>query len=254
MRRIVPYISLAMLLVVGCSVESSQPISGHVTIAYLQSLAKDRSQPIESDIYVEGYVVAGDHMFRELEYAVVIDDGTAGVELKIDCHNIGEQIPLFSYVRLNCSGLSIGREGPRLVLGAVPTGEYVVDRISESEIFNYLSSPDLFRDAPEPRDLAIHELSSGLVLSYAQFNNLRVVDDDRGKEWCDVSLENPNERVTTLRYFTDGIDTLAVMTSANCLYGSDPIPDKALSLVGIVEWREGDYALRVSGHQIFEER
>jgi hypothetical protein len=102
-------------------------------------MATERSQMIKQDIYVEGYVVANDKL-KELEYAIVIDDSTAGIELKIDCQYIEPTIPLFSHVRLNCAGLHIGREGAKLVIGAPPTGEYVVDRLEKVRFLTLLAS------------------------------------------------------------------------------------------------------------------
>ena len=250
MLKIVRYISLALLLVSSCDVEPSQQGSRHVAIVDLHSLARDRSQPITSDVYVEGYVVAVDQLFRELEYAIVIDDGSAGVELKIDCRDIGAKIPMFSYVRLNCSGLSIGREGRHVVLGAYPEGEYVVDRLPESEMFNYLQGPNLDMGAPCPYRLTISELSTVSLLSYVHVNHLRVVDEDQGKAWCEPLTDAPNSYRTTLRHFTDGVDTLAIITAAGCSYAQESVPDGEFSTAGILEWRDGDYALRISGHQI----
>lgn len=247
MPKILLYISLCLLL--SCEQFTHDDERGYVTIEQLRSRARELSQIVQSDIYVEGYVVANDK-FGELEYAIVIDDGTAGVELAIDSRAIYSIVPLFSYVRLNCAGLSIGREGARVVLGARPTGEFVVDRIAESSLFNYITPYADERPEPEPRRVRISELDGRDVLSYVSVEGLCVVDQDRGKRWCDVSEDDASEFVTTLRRFTDGCDTISIITSAGCSYASEPIPNFRFTATGIVDWRDRDYALRLISRQI----
>ena len=251
MPRIVFYISLALMFV-ACEPHSSESESGRVTIAELRSRARYDVRTIESDIYVEGYVVANDK-FGELEYALVIDDGTAGVELLIDSRRVNDYVPLFSYVRLNCSGLSICREGARTLVGAHPTGEYVVDRVAEECLFNYINIVDAECQAPEPRVVSISELREKDVLSYVKIFDLTVIDEDCGKCWCDIAPDDPTAFVTTMRRFTDGRDTLSIITSGSCRYASDAIPSLRFSAMGIVDWCDRDLVLRLTSRQIFYE-
>ena len=251
MPRIALYISIALMFV-ACEPLSTQSESGHVTIAELRSRARYETRSIESDIYVEGYVVANDK-FNELECAIVIDDGTAGVELAIDSRTVNRCVPLFSFVRLRCSGLSICREGERVLLGAHPTGEYVVDRVAEDCLFNYINVVDAEGGAPVPRSMTIAQLSGLDVLSYVTIYGLSVVDEDCGKHWCDVSEDDATQYVTTLRHFTDGRDTISILTSGFCDYASESIPSGRFSATGIVDWRDHDIALRLTSCQIIYE-
>jgi hypothetical protein len=250
MPRIVLYISLVLL--VACQPIVTQYESGHVSIEQLRSRARELSQVIEADVYVEGYVVANDK-FNELDYAIVIDDGTAGIELAIDSRAVNSLIPLFSRVRLSCAGLSIGREGARVVVGAQPTSEYVVDRIAESTLFNYITSIDGGDSEPVPRCVTISEIGGADVLSYVSVVGLRVVDQDRGERWCDCSDASESQFTTTLRRFTDGCDTISIITSGDCRYASELIPDYQFTATGVVDWSDGDYALRLTSRQITPE-
>jgi hypothetical protein len=136
MRRTAHYISLilCLLLASACSKDSSQNNPQRVSIAYLWSLCSERSVAIKSDIYIEGHVVANDKL-GEKHKSIVIADNTGGIELKIEDEKINSYIPLFSHVELRCSGLHVGREGGKTVVGAPPTSEHVVDRITPDNIF-----------------------------------------------------------------------------------------------------------------------
>lgn len=248
MPKIVRYISI-LLLLCGCEQSDLTHKSGHVSLRYLQSMATERSQLIKQDIYIEGYVVANDKL-KELEYAIVIDDSTAGIELKVDCQYIEDIVPLFSHVRLNCAGLHIGREGAKLVIGAPPTGEYVVDRLEKIQIFNSLSVTDR-EPKPVPREITIADIDSRTVLSYVHIKGLKPIDSDYGKTWCDLDSLNHNQRVTTLRHFTDGRDTIALITSGRCQYAAEHIPTTSFNALGIIDWHSGNYAIRLTSHQIY---
>ena len=249
MRRMLVYISLVVAtLLPSCNREQGQyPTHGKVSIAYLQSLATERSMKITQDIYIEGCVVANDKLF-EIEKALVIADDSGGMELKIDEEYINDIVPLFSHVRLRCSGLNIGREGAKLVIGAPPTGEYVVDRIASEEIFNYLTFTSNNPTAPTSATIDINDLDSRSVLRYARFEDTVLSRTEHGAKWCDMNEEN--EYRSTVRHFINDSDTLRVVTSGGCYYASELIPTTECTLIGIIDWYEEDYALRITSHQV----
>lgn len=202
---------------------------------------------ITQDIYIEGCVVANDKLF-EIEKALVIADDSGGMELKIDEEYINDIVPLFSHVRLRCSGLNIGREGAKLVIGAPPTGEYVVDRIASEEIFNYISFTSDNITAPPSATIDINDIDSRSVLRYARFEDMVLSRTEQGAKWCDMNEEN--EYRSTVRHFIHDSDTLRVVTSGGCYYASELIPTTECTLIGIIDWYEEDYALRITSHQV----
>ena len=250
MRRMLVYISLVVAtLLPSCNREQGQyPTHGKVSIAYLQSIATERSIHISQDIYIEGCVVANDKLY-EIEKGAVIADDSGGIELKIENDYINDIIPLFSHVKLRCSGLNIGREGARLVIGAKPTGEYVVDRLPSEEIFNYISflSDDL--TAPSSATIEIDEIDSRSVLRYVRFEDMKLCAEEQGAKWCDTDAENNNRYTTTVRHFVRDRDTLRVVTSGECYYASEYIPTTRLTLIGIIDWYDDDFALIMTSHQ-----
>ena len=250
-RIVLLHISLIILLIlVGCQSPSPLPTSGKVSIASLQSLVVEASQPIVNDIYIEGRVVANDKL-NELEQAIVIDDTSAGIELKIECRGVIDDIvPLFSHVRLRCSGLNVGREGSKLVIGAKPTGEFVVDRLSEDRLNNHLEIFEDYLLTATARELRIEDISHELVLSYVRISDIQVIDEDADKCWCDTAEDGPNSHVTSLRRFSDGQDTIAVVTSGRCNYAGAAVPTQRCNITGIIDWYDKEFALRITSDQI----
>lgn len=205
---------------------------------------------IKSDIYIEGHVVANDKL-GEKHKSIVIADNTGGIELKIDDEEINSYIPLFSHVELRCSGLHVGREGGKTVVGAPPTSEYVVDRITPDNIFNYLTIRD--NDIALKSDkLTIDELNEYKMLRYVNIHNLQLVEEEAGKMWCERDQTTPNAYLTTIRHFCCEQDTLRIVTDGKCHYASENMPQHRCSMQGVVDWHDGDIALRITSHQITE--
>lgn len=242
---------LSILLCVSCDKERHFELTGDVSVASLWSLCTERSRPIKEDVYISGYVVAND-IYKELCNSIVIADSSGGIELKIECENINDIVPLFSHVRLRCSGLSIGREGNKVVIGATPTTNYVVDRITQQQLLNYLTIIDDSPTIPNGKDIHISDIDVNKVLCYVAIHNLKVVSDEATKTWCerDTTSYFDERYLTTIRHFVDGCDTLRVVTFKECVYASEQMPTQRCSLQGIIDWHDGDYALRISSHQI----
>lgn len=251
------YISLILSLVVSlsCGKEHHSELSGEVSVASLWSLCTERSREIKEDIYISGYVVAND-IYKELSKSLVIWDGSGGVELKVECDNLNDIAPLFSKVTLRCSGLSIGREGNKVVIGARPTSDFVVDRIAQNRLLNYLIVIDSAPAIPSGIDIHISDIDASMMLGYVAIHNLEVVDSEASEAWCerDTTSYFDERYLTTIRHFTDGCDTLRVVTSKECRYASEQMPTSRCSMQGIIDWYDGDYALRLSSHQISPER
>ena len=254
MARTALHISLTLSLLlslVSCTTESLILPRGEVSVAYLWSLSERRSVTIKRDIYIVGYVVANDR-FGEKNNALVIDDGSGGIELKVEGTNIDRDVPLFSRVRLRCSGLNIGREGGKTVIGKAPTAEYVVDRIAEGDLLNYLTIIDNHDTMPEGERLTADEISSNKMLRYVALSNMLPIAEERGMTWCDTTEQSTEQYQTTVRHFCDLSDTLHIVTDGRCSYAGEELPDARCTLQGLLDWHDGDIALRLSSHQVFK--
>lgn len=244
MQRIALYISL-VLVALSCSRPNVYPVvEGEVSIAYLRSLADERSQCIKGDIWIEGDVVHNDKLGERYK-SFVVYDGTAGVDVKVDFDCVDVVVPLYSEVRLRCEGLYIGREGERIVLGAEPTAEYVVDRISENELANRLDILILCDRYHVAQSIAVGDIGFDDMLSCVCVDGVKVVSEEDALAWCDAdATERPFD--SSLRHFVAGRDTLTVATLNRCDYAAQRMPDDIVTLFGVIDSYNGEVVLRLS--------
>lgn len=249
MRRIALFISL---MLIGCSTNTPDEhvVTGDVSIAYIRSLADARSSKIKQDIWIEGTVTLNDKLCESYK-SFVLCDGTAGIEVNIDTEWVDLVIPLYSHVRIRCEGLYLGREGARITLGAEPTGEYTVDRISESEIFNYMEV-DLTQPVLRPERQQIAYIDFEDVLDFVRIDSVWVIDEHSSAMWGD---DNAKDRPydSSLRCFTDGSDTITVATLNRCHYITEHIPGGMVSLFGVVDSYDRKVVLRLNSHPVVKE-
>lgn len=244
MLRIALFISC--LLLVGCTTDSHQR-SRKVSIAYLWSLSSDRSVAVREDCYIEGRVVLTDK-FSEVQRVAVITDASGCIELKVDSRNVERLLPVDALVRVRCSGLCVGREGRKVVLGAPPTSEYVVDRIAETQIYNYAEVVDMWDTSDYAVRMALGDICADDVMRYVDIDGVSFVGADEGIRWCDCDADG--EFTESLRRLTDGVDTLRVVVGAATEYAADILPRGTLRCRGIVEWYRDSVALRIAHRHV----
>lgn len=221
---------------------------GLVSIAYLKSLCKGLSATIKSDISIKGVVVANDH-FGEFYKSLVVVDESGGVEIAIDRERLCVDFPLYTSLSVTCNGLAVGRVGGKVTLGAEPTGEYTVDRIADVDISKYLLCHNE-ACAATPREVTIAGLGVENVSDYVMLRNVRFVDEDVGRPWCE-SVDG-EERLATDRCVVDVEgNRLIVRVSPHSDYAGEKIPSGSGTLCGILDYSGGDYLLRITNHEIF---
>lgn len=239
---------LVSLLLIGCSkaTPDDRIVTGDVSIAYLKSMADIRSSRVKSDIWIEGVVALNDKQGESYK-SFVVYDGTAGVEVKVDMESVDEYIPLLSTVRIRCEGLYLGREGERIVLGAKPTGEYTVDRLSEEELYNYLAPSIETISKHKARRCTPREIGYDDMLCYIRVDSVWVVAEQRDMMWGD---EDAADRLydSSLRYFTDGSDTITVATLNMCHYIDERLPNDRVTLYGVVDGYQHNLVLRINDY------
>ena len=225
MRGIVFVISLWLL--VACSNDIEPTRGGDVSIAYLWSMATAQSVEIASSF--------------------VVADATAGIVVEVDSRDVNSLIPLFSEVAIRCSGLSMSRYGRRIVLGIKGDGDYMVSRIPETEIYNRITVDSTTYHDVEPLRRRAGEITENDMLRYVRVDDVRAIDC--GALWTDMDTLT-GQRLTTVRHFTDGEDTLSVVTDGQCYYADHPLPTGHVTLAGIIDWHDGAIALRITNRGI----
>lgn len=247
MRGIVLSISL-LLFAVACDRDSDKERSHHCSIAHLWSYVGYSTVIIPDDIYVEGYIIANDK-YGELNKCVVVADSSGGVAINIDTDNVERMLPLYSRVRVNCSGLWIANNGTKLLLGAKPTGEYLVDRIPAKSVLYHIHPLPGDDSLPVVNQRTIATLHDRDMLTMVSIEGLSLVEEEHGAMWADID-PNTGRTIDTQRHFTDSCDTLVVVVAASCHYAKESIPNKPLRLSGIVDKYAGKTALRVINHSV----
>lgn len=252
MKRIVLYsISLAFCWL-SCSekVHPEFDESPHTTIsiAHLKSLCRSTSDDITDDVTIEAYIVAND-LFGEYNKAIVIGDQSGCIEVLVDYASTASQFPISAQVKIHCTGLTLGTSGGKIILGAKPTSNYNVDRITPSLVEQHFH---IDRQQPyeiQPQDITIPELAAHHVGNYVALNDISF-GDDAGLTWCDIDPET-NKYITTLRtlHDKDG-NALQVRTIAECSYCHEKIPSGIGTVWGIVEYFDKTYSLRIINHRI----
>ena len=254
MRRIVCLLTNILLLLIagGCSDATlgqyNDRPKGRISIAHLKTMAKSASATIVDDISIEGYVVAND-LFGEYYRSIVVSDASGGVEVSVDLLNTATEFPISARVVIHCSGLSIGSNAGRLVLGAQPEAEYTIDRIPRDEISRYISVDKSNPQAIKATPLAIGELTATHIGNYVVIRDLSF-GDQAGKAWCERD-QLTGKHITTQRtaYDRNGQD-IAIRIISTCDYRDEAIPSGEGDIYGIVECFNGEYSLRIVNHGI----
>ena len=194
--------------------------SGSVSIAYLKSLCKGDHYNITSDYTISGVVVANDWL-GECIKSIVVVDRSGGIEIAIDSNNIAVSLPVFSEVEIFCNGLTLARVGGKIELGKPSYGEFPLANIEER--FSDISVAD--------------------ISAVVRFDNIHICEDEQGLCWCDMVDDKP---ITTYRTFVDADgNRFAVRILSTCYYAADKIPEKEVSLTGVIDYSDNRYFLRI---------
>ncbi len=242
---IIPLISLIATACSGGSAlnypDDDPTGGGNVSIAYMKSLCTNRTYGITTDMTVSGTVAANDWLGEFYKSIVIVDD-TGGLEVAIDGYRLYEDIPVFSKVTLFCNGMTLGRVGGKIELGAHPTGDFPVDGIDRSLISCYIRI-DATGHKLQPVERRLNEITAADISSYICLRDV-MIDGDRGNGlWCE---QEDGESITTMRRIADrGGNTLVIRTDGRCIYASDPMPEGEFMVAGILDYSAGEYSLRI---------
>lgn len=243
---------VSAVLLSACSTPSSDTSDEfapkEVSIAYLKSLCSGSHYRVVEDYIIRGVVVATDWLGEMNKSAVIVDE-SGGLEFAIDSRQIRNILPIYSKVSIYCNGLMLARIGGKIELGAPPTGEFPLDNIDDDMFNRYIRVEGVCEDFTPPTKL-FTELNIGDIGRVIRFDNVRVCAEECGLAWCDT-IEN--EAVTTFRTLVDmNNNSLAVRTLSTCHYACEAMPTKEISVVGVVDYSDNRYFLRIVNKWIIE--
>ena len=231
------------LFITSCGTPQSED-EGHieeVSIAHLKSLCHGSHYRITSDYKISGTVVVTDWKGEFYKSVVVVDD-TAGIEVALDSYNIHDILPVYSRVEIFCNGLMLARIGGKIELGTASTGDFPLGNIDADKFGRYIRIVGIDENisAPTKRfgDIGIRDISS-----VVRFDGVAICAEEQGFAWCD---KVEGETVTTFRTIVDEEgNRFSIRTLPSCSYALDDMPTKKFSVVGVIDYADDRYFLRI---------
>lgn len=221
--------------------DSGEYAPQEVSIAYLKSLCKGSHYRIVNDYVVRGVVVATDWLGEMNKSAVIVDE-SGGLEFAVNSRNISEHLPIYSEVTIFCNGLMLARIGGKIELGIAPTAEFPLDNIDDEMFGRYIRVTGVCEDFV-PTTKRFSEVGVEDIGNIVRFNDVRICDEEQGLSWCDIC---DDEVVTTYRTLIDSEgNNFAVRTLSTCDYAKEKMPAKEISVVGIIDYSDNRYFLRI---------
>ncbi len=233
-----------------------------VSIAYLKTLYNGAPLLITDEIAIAGAVVSSD---REGNFhnTLVLDDGTGGIEVRLDIEQIFKEFWIHSRATVRCNGLWLGSYGGTLQLGDEPFGDFQTRPLSEIAVAEHIFADTTFYGEVRPRVLTFDELSQRHISTFVAFDEVSFVE--QGLPWAETEVADldPNADpagdpeaeppAATNRHIADSRgNTLIVRTSRYARFASRLLPKGRGRIEGIVGYFNGDYQLVVCDAQKFE--
>ncbi len=177
--------SISALLISFCCCDTYDSVVGEYDISSISQLRSFGSEwgsnPIMSDIIIDGYVTAND-MYGEFYKKIIIEDESGAVEVLCDVDRCYQLFPFGSLIRINCNGLWIAPTNSKLQLGARPQSEYSIDRIPQNQLFQYIRVVDAVE--PIAHEIVIDELTERYISRYVVVKGLAFMDCETNSKLC----------------------------------------------------------------------
>lgn len=273
MRRIFLFNFIALAALVACRPASviPEPDPGTnipnppgeeetVSIAFLKTLYNGAPVRIEGEYRISGAVVSSD-VEGNFYHTLVLDDGTGGIEVKLDMERIFEKFWYHTRATVRCNGLWLGSYGGTIQLGTEPWDDFQTRPLSEIEIAEHLISDKTFVGEVLPLALRFSELSIRYISTYVAFEDVAFIDDEAGLSWADTEKDtdtgadpdpDPDTSSGTDRHIIDAAgDTLIVRTSRVADFATRQLPSGKGRIEGVLGYFNGKYQITLSHYSDF---
>lgn len=241
--RLLGAMLLALLILAACN-RATEPVylpggDETVSVARLKSLCVGESRTIVEPLVISGSITANDER-GELYRALIVEDDTGGIEISVGADRLYRSYAVGTQLTVSCQGLALGDYGGKVILGAPPTGGYVVDRIAEADLGRYLRPGGALRRPAAVR--TIGALTLAMADTYARFDGVSFAAGEQGMPF---GLRDTTETVVE-RHLTDRSgDTLVVRIRTACEYAAEPVPAGTGSVYGVIDYFGGRFSLRI---------
>lgn len=205
--------------------ESSVPERVNISIADFKEIVGSRRVDIEQEMVIGGYVTSSD---REGNFhrSFYIEDHTGGVEIMAGLYDLHRIFPTGYYITVDLKGCSAGINNGVLQVGsrAAEYSQYPTDYFySRAMLDSHIKRYDL-RQEVAPQPIQIEELSDKMCGRLVNVASLSCVTSEEGC-WSGYSIfeDSRGQRI-------------AVYTSPYADYAARKIPDREVSITGIVQF------------------
>lgn len=248
MKRI---LFISLLLMAACSPASEIPdpgteipggsvpgTTGTVSIAYLKTLYKGAPVRITQELRISGNVVSTD-VKGNFYKTLVLDDGTGGIEIKLDLEEIFKHFIFQTRADVRCNGLWLGSYGGTLQLGAEPYEGWQTQYIPEPEIpLHCWQGKVPPKEIPACR-LDFHSITPQHISTFVSFDGVQFADEEVGMSWAETDAESDTDR-----HLVDAAgDTLVVRTSRHALFAGKSLPGGNGYIEGVLNYFNGKYQI-----------
>ncbi|MCQ2265677.1 MAG: DUF5689 domain-containing protein, partial [Bacteroidales bacterium] len=183
---------------------------------------------------IQGVVISSDKEGNCYKY-ITIDDGTAGVQVKINSSSLYTNYPLGQRVFVKCDGLVLGDYGMLHQLGWWENGS--MQSINTNRLSKYL-----FRDGLPGATPAPIELNSAYEIQGNMYNRLVKIKNCHFKYPGEVFAKTTSSGTSNEIVFSDGSEII-LYTSSYAKFASQLTPEGTFDMVAILSRFRSDNQL-----------
>ncbi|MFI3259878.1 MAG: DUF5689 domain-containing protein [Rikenellaceae bacterium] len=164
--------------------ELTESTTATISIAELKNRYVGSTQRITESLLISG-VVTANNVLGEFPDAIIIEDASAAIELTIeDDYILSYGLTIGSAVTLILSDLYLSARGDVIIVGCAPTGNDLVDPISEVELQRRLTT-SVMSSSLAPRTVKITELTPSLISCYICIEDLEFLPSGVSTQFCE---------------------------------------------------------------------
>lgn len=216
-------------------------LTANFTIANLKALYTGTAIQLPDSMIISGVVVADDKS-GNLYKSIIIDDGTAGILIRVDNNGLFGTYPVGRRLFIKCGGLWMGDYGGLIQLG----GQLTAGSTNEVDVIPALVIPDYFfpgtyNNPVTPITVDIPSLDDSYQNRLIRLQNVQFVYADTGKTFSDAQLQQ-----TVNLYITDcNGNTMIVRTSGYADFAGQLVPSGNGDFIAIYGRFSADQQLTV---------
>lgn len=247
MKRIIPVLLTvglfaSMIVMPGCvkkDFDTPPVIIPHVdfnsntTIAQLKAMYTGNLDSINTDIIIQGIVIANDesgNFYKTIE----IQDETGGIEVKLNRTSLYTELKVGQRVFIKCKGLFLGNYGGLIQLGSVYNG--AIGQIPDIFIDSHLYRDSLPGSLPAPTVLPLTQFTPGNLSTLVKVENVHF--PEAGQVYA---LSYSIQSATNRTIIDDDGNTLILRTSGYASFAAAKLPKGKGSIMGVLTVYNGDY-------------